>query len=269
MASTVPNTDITAHVEAQVDEPADLVFSFAVAQGPTISGEDIALSVDGRPIALREVISPEGARLHLATAPVGQLVLDYRVSTQGTRTGGEVTPIEELEYRRPSRYAESDKLAIVSAKRFAAFEGQAKINAIVDWVHTNLFYVSGSSGPTDGAVDTYFAQQGVCRDFAHLVIGTLRACGFPARLVSCYAPGLVPMDFHAVVEVAHEGRWQVVDATRLAPRGSLIRIAHGRDAADTAFLTLHTGKVQFGAVSVTCYRHGDLPVEAPDEVVFL
>jgi len=171
--------------------------------------------------------------------------------------------------RRPSRYAESDKLAIIAQKLFAGLEGQAAINAITAWVHANLFYVPGSSGPTDGAVDTYLAQQGVCRDFAHLTIALLRACGFPARLVSVYAPGLSPMDFHAVVEVAHEGRWQLVDSTRLAPRASMVRIANGRDASDTAFLTTQSGRVTFGSLQVVCYRHGGLPWDDPAQPVHL
>jgi transglutaminase-like putative cysteine protease len=59
----------------------------------------------------------------------------------------------------------------------------------------------------------------------------------PARMVSVYAPGLSPMDFHAVTEAWVDGTWWVVDSSRLAPRQSLIRIATGRDAADTAWLT--------------------------------
>jgi transglutaminase-like putative cysteine protease len=59
----------------------------------------------------------------------------------------------------------------------------------------------------------------------------------PARMVAVYAPGLSPMDFHAVVEAWVDGAWWIVDATGLAPRQSLVRIATGRDAADTAWLT--------------------------------
>ncbi len=65
----------------------------------------------------------------------------------------------------------------------------------------------------------------------------LRAMDVPARMVAVYAPGLSPMDFHAVVEAYVEGEWWVVDATKLAPRQSLVRISTGRDAADTAWLT--------------------------------
>ena len=64
------------------------------------------------------------------------------------------------------------------------------------------------------------------------------ALSHPARAVSAYAFALQPPDFHAVAEVYLEGAWWLVDATRLAPVEGMVRIAHGRDAADIAFLTM-------------------------------
>jgi transglutaminase-like putative cysteine protease len=122
--------------------------------------------------------------------------------------------------------------------------------------------VSGSSDHTDGAVDTLLTRCGVCRDYAHLVVGLLRALAVPARLVACYAPGLSPMDFHAVVEAHVEGRWLVLDATRRAPRATLLRIATGRDAADTAFLSSYGGAVTVAEIEVMATSDGDLP---PDD----
>ena len=90
----------------------------------------------------------------------------------------------------------------------------------------------------------------MCRDFAHLVIAMLRARNVPARLVAVYAPGLSPMDFHAVVEAAIDGQWRVVDATTLAPRETLVRIATGRDASDTAFLTVQSGRADLVSMKV-------------------
>ncbi|MEQ1736563.1 MAG: transglutaminase family protein, partial [Rhodoglobus sp.] len=111
-------------------------------------------------------------------------------------------------------------------------------------------YMPGSSDSTDGAEQTLLARKGVCRDFAHLVIALLRARDVPARMVAVYAPGLTPMDFHAVAEAFVDGAWWVVDATRLAPRQSMLRIATGRDAADIAFLTNHWADLSLANMTV-------------------
>jgi transglutaminase-like putative cysteine protease len=75
-----------------------------------------------------------------------------------------------------------------------------------------------------------------------------------------YAPGLGPMDFHAVCEAWVDEAWQVVDATWLAPRQSLLRIATGRDAADTAFLTNNGAHIVLDELEVTAVAD-----ELPDD----
>ncbi len=77
------------------------------------------------------------------------------------------------------------------------------------------------------------------------------------------------MDFHAVVEAFVEGRWEVVDATRLAPRAHFVRIATGRDAADTAFLTTLSGIATLASVEVTAVALDDLIVDDPEATVLL
>ena len=133
-------------------------------------------------------------------------------------------------------------------------------------MHRRLIYTSGASRPVDTAIDTLLAGQGVCRDYAHLTITLLRALEVPARLVAVYAPGLSPMDFHAVVEADVDGTWCVVDSTRLAPTSSLVRICSGRDAADTAFLTTLGGVARFETMTVTATTAGALPT--PDDTPF-
>jgi transglutaminase-like putative cysteine protease len=135
-------------------------------------------------------------------------------------------------------------------------------------VHNRLVYTSGSSGPTDDAVDTLLLGAGVCRDYAHLVLSLLRARDVPARLAAVYAPGLDPMDFHAVVEAWVDGAWRLVDATGLAPRASMLRISTGRDATDTAFMTTHCGSVTLTEMEVTA-TVDELPNDDPAAVVEL
>ncbi len=100
----------------------------------------------------------------------------------------------------------------------------------------------------------------MCRDFAHLTIALCRAPWvLPARLAAVYTPGLALMDFHAVVEILANDGWWVLDPTRLAPRGAMVRIATGRDAADTAFATTLRGAAELVASSVFASSNGDLP----------
>ena len=87
-------------------------------------------------------------------------------------------------------------------------------------------------------------------------------------MTSVYAPGLTPMDFHAVAEAYVDGAWWMVDATRLAPRQSMVRIATGRDAADTAFLTNHWADLRLTDLAVLAIVD-ELPTDDPAELVQL
>jgi transglutaminase-like putative cysteine protease len=250
---------VSSSVELDVREEAELVWSVAVADGPELASEQLTITVDGAPVRVEEVRVDDGGRLHVCTAPPGRLRLSYAAEVTGPGQPAVVDPVDDIVYRRPSRYAESDELGPTAWGEFSQLKGKALLDAVSSWVGTQLYYVSGSSRPTDGATQTLLARQGVCRDFAHLVIALLRARNVPARLVAVYAPGLSPMDFHAVVEAAIDGRWWAVDATTLAPRSTLVRIATGRDASDTAFLTVQSGRADLVSVQVNATTGPTLP----------
>ncbi|RKR73747.1 transglutaminase-like domain-containing protein [Frondihabitans australicus] len=223
--------------------PASLVLSVAASDGQRIS-ETLSVSQGGAPLDVREIVDDRGTRLHVAEMQPGTCEIDYRVEVEGRQEPIATVPLDEIQYLRPSRYCESDTLFPTARSEFAGLAGRELVSAVSSWVGAHLSYVPGSSAPTDGAVQTFLDRRGVCRDYAHLVVALLRALDVPARLVSVYAPGLYPMDFHAVAEALVEGTWFVVDATALAPRQSLIRIATGRDASDTAFLSSSGGWVK-------------------------
>jgi transglutaminase-like putative cysteine protease len=109
----------------------------------------------------------------------------------------------------------------------------------------------------------------VCRDFAHLAIALLRSKDVPARLAAVYAPGLSPMDFHAVAEAYIEGAWYVIDPTGLAPRETMLRITAGRDSSDTAFLSTVGGSLSLKTLKVSAGVNGGLPGEDPGQPVML
>ena len=75
------------------------------------------------------------------------------------------------------------------------------------------------------------------------------------------------MDSHAVAEAFVDGAWRVVDATCLAPRQTLVRIATGCDAADTAFLDNHKGVITLNNMTVTATSDDDLPKDSVDQLV--
>lgn len=269
-AADSPRTrSVSCEVELTVREEAQLVWSVAVARGPELGSESLRVTVDGQDVAVEELEVADGGRLHVCTAPPGRLRLSYAADVTGPAPEATVDPVDDIVYRRPSRYAESDELGPTAWGEFSALEGKALLDAVSSWVGTQLYYVSGSSRPTDGATQTLLLRQGVCRDFAHLVIALLRARNVPARLVAVYAPGLSPMDFHAVVEAAIDGTWRVVDATALAPRESLVRISTGRDASDTAFLTVQSGRADLVSVGVTATAEPDLPADDLTRLVSL
>jgi transglutaminase-like putative cysteine protease len=76
------------------------------------------------------------------------------------------------------------------------------------------------------------------------------------------------MDFHAVVEALVDGRWVVVDATRLAPRSGMVRMATGRDATDTAWLTNTLADIELLTLQVDAAADVVLD-DDPDELVAL
>lgn len=146
-------------------------------------------------------------------------------------------PRSVIPYLMPSRYCQSDLFLDFTASQFTGLSGGACVLALRDWVASNFTYDIFSSDPGTTATDSFAAQRGVCRDYAHVLISLARALGIPARFVSVYAPGVTPQDFHAVVEVFLEGDWHLVDATGMATPEETVRICVGRDAADASFLT--------------------------------
>jgi transglutaminase-like putative cysteine protease len=256
-----PRRRVGARLVLQADWPLEMVLQIAVSgMTGTRIDEELAIMCDGEPMKAAEVAMAGGGRAHFLAVDPGRVVISYAATVDGTADEPDVTDADRFTFLRPSRYAESDRLAAVARAEFAGISpGPDLLAAVSSWVGTQLSYVPGSSGPTDGAVETLLLRQGVCRDYAHLVVALLRALDIPARLAAVYAPGLQPMDFHAVAEALIGGAWRVVDATLLAPRASLVRIATGRDAADTAFLSTYGGPARLLEMEVTAVIDGPLP----------
>jgi hypothetical protein len=263
--------NVGAEIEVEVTEATVLDFQVAVARLPGIDvSESLAITFNGKAIEPREIVGEHGTRIHIVRADKGTVNLSYSATVVGQADPAPVRDIDLITYLRPSRYAEADKFFGFAATEFEQYgTSLTLLEKVSSWVGTRLKYVPGSSDPIDGATDTLLAGAGVCRDYAHLVIALLRALYVPARLAAVYAPGCAPMDFHAVAEAFVDGVWRVVDATCLAPRQSMVRIATGRDAADTAFLDNHHGAINLQGATVTAIVDGELPRDSVDQLVSL
>jgi transglutaminase-like putative cysteine protease len=233
-----------------------MIFSIAATRNALILEESVSFVLDGVDVVATELASTHGTRLHRLTGGAGTMVVEYSATVgdpipRGSIGAELVEQLDEILYRRPSRYCESDILLPTAKAEFQGLTGHELLAAVTEWVALKIRYVSGSSNSSDSAVRTLLTRRGVCRDFAHLVIALLRGLDIPARMVAVYAPGLAPMDFHAVAEAYVDGQWWLLDATRLAPRQTMVRIATGRDASDIAFLSNYWAHLSLTKLEVT------------------
>ena len=257
---------VTAELDLDLGASVDLIFQITAAQGVPLASERLTFSQGDRLYTPTEIVDQSGSRLHRVTAEQGPLAVRYDAVVPGPPQTPHTSDLETITYLRPSRYCQSDEVFAQARRQFRGLAGAELLAAVSSFVASTVTYTPGLSLGTDSAVTTLMTGQGVCRDYAHVVIALLRAMDMPARYAACYAPGLDPMDFHAVAEAYLDGAWYVVDATRLADRRSLVRIATGRDAADCAFLSYHGGYVGLERMHVDAVLENEIPdADTPDD----
>ncbi len=244
---------INARFAFEYYNPASALLQFEAAALPQqnlIEGTT-TISPDARCVRVRAQ-DDIGERIWLHGS--GRIEVDYSAQVAPSRT---LMPLETLDALQPhelpgeavqylleSRYCQAGPFQSLVASEFGDTTGGARVAAIRDWMGANFEYVPGSSNPTTDAAETFIKRQGICRDYAHVLVTLARASTIPARYVSCYAPGVTPQDFHAIAEVfladpaiPGGGTWQLVDGTGMADLNQAAVIGVGRDAADVSFLT--------------------------------
>jgi hypothetical protein len=241
----------------EIDQPGcDFIFSIHAAQTlhQTVVDESLSIS-QNLPFNLNAdpVTRTRFLRLKASAGPL-QVHYDATVDIDHYTASPEQIyevpvaslPGEVLPFIYPSRYCQSDRLYKLAVKEFGhLWQGYSRVQAIRDWVMNRVTFRSNSSTGTTTAVDTLVEEVGVCRDFAHLMIALCRAVNIPARFVTGIDYGadpiLGPTDFHAYVEVYLGDRWYIFDPSGVAIPMGFVRIATGRDAADSAFSTIFGG----------------------------
>ena len=241
----------------QIDFPgADFLFNIHAAQtaSQVLIGETLEVSQQV-PASIQCAPDTRARYLRLSGRP-GPLHIAYRATVdldhhvgnpeQIAETPVAALPLAVLKYIYPSRYCQSDRLALLAIGEFGLQpKGYRRVEAIRDWVRRHVTFRSNSSSSTTSAIDTLTDRVGVCRDFAHLMIAICRALSIPARFASGIDygadPALGPTDFHAYVEVYLSGRWYLFDPSGTAIPMGFIRLGTGRDAADVSYATIFGG----------------------------
>ena len=117
------------------------------------------------------------------------------------------------------------------------------VSELMTRLHQEFEYVPGATDISTPVHEVIEKRQGVCQDFAHLMIVALRRIGVPVRYVSGYLetvppPGQVKLQgadaTHAWVEAWSEKTgWLPFDPTNnMMPAHQHIKLAHGRDYFD-------------------------------------
>lgn len=239
---------ITARLEYQFDAQTDVLLQIEAAAIPQQIIEKAKLTAsDCMHFARVPAQDMIGDRIWVSVQ--GRMIVDYSAVVAVNRSADDCQkldkvpphrlPGEAVQYLMGSRYCPSDQFHSFVVDEFGHLEGGAQIMAMRDWIHQHFSYVPGISSSETTALDTFVRRQGVCRDYAHVMVTLARAAGIPARFASVYAMGVEPQDFHAVAEVYLGGGWHLVDATGMARAETMAMIGIGRDAADVAFLTAY------------------------------
>jgi len=237
---------IRTRLDYWFEQPTDVLLQLEAAAIPEQVIEsahiDITPTEHFARVASQDMI---GERIWLRVK--GNLLVDYRATVRIERVLNDCLnlpvipphqlPGETVQYLMASRYCPSDQFQTFVETEFGGAEGGAKVIAMRDWIARHFAYVPGVSDSETTALHTFVKRQGICRDYAHVMITFARAAGIPARIASVYAVDVEPPDFHAVAEVFLGGEWHLVDATGMAKERDMAKIGIGRDAADIAFLT--------------------------------
>jgi transglutaminase-like putative cysteine protease len=116
------------------------------------------------------------------------------------------------------------------------------MEAVGEWVHGMMRFCTGVTNINTPASVALAERQGVCQDYAHVMLAVCRAIGIPSRYVSGFIPGEGYM--HAWVEAlvadsrTGTAHWEGFDPTHnRRPNAHYLAVAAGRDYADVSPVT--------------------------------
>lgn len=162
------------------------------------------------------IVNMENYRVSLDNIPL----MVYRESTPLTFLSREemnTEPMQHSDILHPDHTGEKDTFAM--ARHLCQF------------VYQNMQYVPSVTTTGTPASEVWKTRQGVCQDYAHLMIALCRIHDIAARYVCGMMEG--EGETHAWVEVCDGKEWRGYDPTHdVEIKQGYLKLAHGRDAAD-------------------------------------
>ena len=212
------------------------------------------------------VLSRFQVQLLAPPLPASHLSPPWAEAAQALRYSAGVSQPDAVEFMLPSHFASADvRLADYARDLFTAGRPLLQAaEALMTRIHQRMEFKPHATDVATDALQALAKGQGVCQDFAHLMIGAMRSLGLAARYVSGYLltqppagqPRLVGADAsHAWVDVwCPLHGWVALDPTNNVWVGQdHVTLAWGRDYADVAPLrgVIRGGGMAPPVVSVT------------------
>lgn len=185
--------------------------------------------------------APHSAFAYLSSGIVGiddTAVIDSKDDCQYRFPTHLTTPIEEFKH--------------------LTFEGGntfEKAEHICQHVHQLIAYQPGVTATNTPISSVMEHKQGVCQDFAHIMVSICRLHHLPARYVCGLMLG--EGETHAWVEVSDGNEWRAYDPTNNCTAvNGYIKLAHGRDALECSVCNgvFHGMAIQNTNVSVSVFE---------------
>lgn len=197
-------------------------------------------------IALRHETFSVVNRLTVRTSkrPLPEEVLDLTVAEARQIFASQLTDI--FDYLQPSPAVPTGGPARDWATRF--FAGRATLRESLEALNAAIYqrfkYRPGSTANSTPLRQVWKNREGVCQDFAHIMLSVLRTSGLPSRYICGYIEATAPeggglvgaIATHAWVEVLLPGgAWVALDPTNHQWCGEQhVTVATGRDFNDAA-----------------------------------
>jgi transglutaminase-like putative cysteine protease len=202
------------------------------------------------------IVAPKGRTRVSADAIVNDSGAPDAIVRDARQLPVENLPEETLLFLLGSRYCETDRLSEIAWNLFGqAPTGWDRVQAICDYVHGHITFGYQHARMTRTALEAFYDQTGVCRDYAHLAVAFCRCMNIPR------ATAPATSGHRSSAAARHDGLCRVVrgflDGHVAHVRCAQQRAAHrpradraGRDASDVAISST------FGPNTLASFKFG-------------